>query len=111
MISAVHTRIIADDVDEVLNDVGETLQSLAGSTVLVTGARGFLCSYFLETVAALNDRKVAPPCRVLAVDNLRTGVSERLSHLAERPDVVFIDADVSKPIDYEDSIDWIIHGA
>ena len=40
MISAVHTRIIADDVAGVLDDVGETLRSLAGSTVLVTGARG-----------------------------------------------------------------------
>jgi UDP-glucuronate decarboxylase len=111
MIGACHTSIIASDVDEVLDDVGTNLRVLAGSTLLVTGARGFLCSYFLETVAALNDRGLDPPCRVLAADNLRTGASERLSHLTGRPDIQFLDVDVSQPIQFDGAVDWIIHGA
>jgi len=109
--SACHTGVIAEDVDAVLDDVGGTLTALRGTTLLVTGAQGFLCSYFVETVAALNDRGLDPPCRVVAADNLRTGVSERLSHLTGRPDIVFRHVDVSRPVDFGERVDWIIHGA
>ncbi len=111
MVGACHTSIVAEDAEAVVDDVEACLRALAGSTLLVTGARGFLCSYFVETIAALNDRGLDPPCRVVAADNLRTGTSERLAHLAGRRDVVFVDADVSKPLDLGTSVDWIIHGA
>jgi len=62
-------------------------------------------------IAALNDRGLDPPCHVIALDNLRTGASQRLAHLNGRRDVTFIDADVSQPVQIDRRIDWIVHGA
>ena len=67
--------------------------------MLVTGGSGFLCSYLLETVAYLNDTACEQPCRVISVDNLRSGVAGRVAHLADRPDFRFLSHDVSQPLD------------
>jgi dTDP-glucose 4,6-dehydratase/UDP-glucuronate decarboxylase len=101
---------IAADVEEVIARVGEPLQKLSGATLLVTGAGGFLCSYFADTVAALNERVLRPRCQVIALDNFRVGLPERLAHLDGRADVTFVRQDVAQPLDVG-PVDWIIHGA
>lgn len=111
MSKARSTSIIAEDIEGILLELREPLQALRGATLLVTGAGGFLCSYFVETVAALNETGLQPPCRVLAVDNLRTGVSRRFAHLQGRKEFHFLRHDVSLPLDLDQRVDWIIHGA
>ena len=81
MTATTNRTIIAEDIEFILQDLGGPLSQFSGSTILITGAAGFLCSYFVETLAALNDSGLNPPCRVLAVGNLRTSVPERLLHL------------------------------
>jgi dTDP-glucose 4,6-dehydratase/UDP-glucuronate decarboxylase len=103
--------IVAEDIELILQDVGNPLSRLSGSTVLITGASGFLCSYLVETLAALNDSGLHPPCHVLAADNLRTSVPERLAHLEGRGDVLFLRQDITLPFDPARPVDWIIHGA
>ncbi|MGH7619076.1 MAG: NAD-dependent epimerase/dehydratase family protein [Gemmatimonadaceae bacterium] len=103
--------VIDEDVERILADLPDPSRNLAGTTVLVTGAAGFLCSYIVETVAAINAAGLNPPCRVIAVDNLITGVSKRLGHLAGRPDVRFLEHDITRPLDLGERVDWIIHGA
>jgi dTDP-glucose 4,6-dehydratase/UDP-glucuronate decarboxylase len=105
--------VIQEDIEIILADLGEKLEALAGTTLLVTGGSGFLCSYFLDTVAALNDRGLSPRCRLIAIDNFKTGLPERIAHLSGRPDIQFIQHDVSQPLPYagEMGVDWIIHGA
>jgi dTDP-glucose 4,6-dehydratase/UDP-glucuronate decarboxylase len=104
-------KIIQQDVHEICLELKETLGPLSGTTLLVTGGSGFLCSYLLETVAHLNDRFFDQPCRLITVDNLRSGVSERTEHLVKRPDFRFIDHDISEPLDFEEPVHWIVHGA
>jgi UDP-glucuronate decarboxylase len=87
------------------------LQPLAGTTLLITGGSGFLCSYLLDILAYLNDRVLPKPCRVISVDNLRSGVSQRVAHLAKRPDFRFIDHDIAQPLDFGEPVHRIIHGA
>src|SRR5579883_992791 len=103
--------IVAADVQTILDDVGTAMDSLRGTTLLVTGGSGFLCSYFVETIAALNARREGPPCRLIVVDNLRTGIASRLAHLADRADIQFVQQDVSAALDLGETVDWIIHGA
>jgi len=105
------TSIVAEDIAAILQELRDRLQILRGTTLLVSGASGFLCSYFLETIAALNEMEPNPPCRVLAVDNLRTGVSERPAHLQGRKEFRFLQHDVSLPLELDEEVDWIIHGA
>ncbi len=87
------------------------MQPLAGSTLLVTGGSGFVCSYLLDTVGHLNDHVFRQACRVISVDNLRTGVPQRVRHLIGRPDFRFVDHDISQPLALGEKVDWIIHGA
>ncbi len=101
---------IGADVDEIIRRLGGRLEKLSGTTLLVTGASGFLCSYFVETIAGLNESGLRPRCRVLAVDNLKVGPPDRLAHLAGREDVRFIRHDVTRPLD-AGAVDWVIHGA
>lgn len=111
MTIAGNRTIIAEDVERILQELGEQLRLLSGSTVLITGASGFLCSYFVEVLAALNESSLGPPCRVIAVDNLRTSVPERLAHLEGSRGISFVRHDVTLPLDLDQEVDWIIHGA
>lgn len=105
------SSIVAEDARAILDDLGSATDQLAGTTLLVTGGSGFLCSYFVETVAELNDTGKGPRCRVVVVDNLRTGAASRLAGLAGRDDIRFVQHDVSAPLDLGEPVDWIIHGA
>ena len=111
MIAPGSSAIVAEDVRAILDDVGPAMEPLRGTTLLVTGGSGFLCSYFVETIAALNARGDGPACRLIVVDNLRTGTASRLAHLAGRSDVRFVHQDVSAALDPGEPVDWIIHGA
>jgi UDP-glucuronate decarboxylase len=111
MTSVAGRAVIADDIARIVADLPDPSRFFAGTTIVVTGAAGFLCSYLVETIAALNAAGLNPPCQVIAVDNLLTGVSRRLGHLAGRPDVRFLEHDVTRPPAIDERVDWIIHGA
>jgi dTDP-glucose 4,6-dehydratase/UDP-glucuronate decarboxylase len=104
------TSIIREDAEIVCGDLAALLPLLNGTTLLVTGAGGFLCSHFLETIAVFNE-SARPGCRVLAVDNFRTGLAERLSWIGERRDMELRQCDASRQFDPGERVDWIIHGA
>ena len=105
------TSIIRDDLERIGAALDPVLRDLAGTTLLVTGGGGFLCSYFLDVVAWLNDIAGRRPCRIVCVDNFRTGTPDRLAHLAGRPDVRLLEHDITAPLDVDEPVDWIIHGA
>lgn len=105
------TSIIRDDLERIGGALEPVLRELAGTTLLVTGGSGFLCSYFVEVAAWLNDAAGRRPCRVICVDNFHTGTPDRLAHLAERPDVRLLEHDIAAPLDLDEPVDWIIHGA
>ncbi len=103
--------VISNDISEIVSDIGDAFQALSGKTLLVTGGSGFLCSYLLETVAVLNDATPSFSCRVISVDNLRTGLTRRIAHLSGRPEFRFISHDVSEPLELEEPVHYIVHGA
>src|SRR5512147_2416786 len=103
--------VISNDISEIASDLGDVFQALSGKTLLVTGGSGFLCSYLLETVAVLNDATPGLNCRLISVDNLRTGLTRRIAHLGGRPDFRFISHDVSQPLELDEPVHYIIHGA
>lgn len=105
------TSIIREDAQLIVAEMGEALQVLADTTLLITGGGGFLCSYFLDVAATLNDSGMRPPLRVIALDNFRSGLTERIEHLSGRSDIQLVRRDVSAPFQIDEPVDWIIHGA
>jgi len=61
--------------------------------VLVTGGAGFIGSHLCE--------ELMRDCKVICVDNFCTGSESNIDHLLHNPDFVFINHDMSEPIDLE----------
>ena len=72
--------------------------------VLITGAAGFLGSH-------LCDRFIKEGMHVIAMDNLITGDKRNIEHLFNLPQFEFILHDVTKHINIEGKIDFILHFA
>ncbi len=72
--------------------------------VLITGGAGFLGSH-------LCDRFLAEGHQVIAMDNLITGKTANIEHLAGRDDFLFVKHDVTNYIYIEGSLDAILHFA
>lgn len=70
--------------------------------ILVTGGAGFIGSH-------LCDRLLEKEHSVIALDNLITGSTDNIAHLAGRSDFQFIKHDVTEYIYIHGSIDFIFH--
>jgi len=105
------TSVIRDDARRVATDLAEELRPLAGTTLLLTGAGGFLGGFILDVVAAWNREAGERACRVLALENFRTGLPERVRHLVDDAHIEFVSHDVSRPYTSTAAVDWIIHAA
>src|SRR4030088_547061 len=71
---------------------------------VVTGGAGFLGSH-------LSDRLIAEGFRVIAMDNLITGSTDNIAHLAESQDFQFIRHNVSEFIFVPGKVDYVFHFA
>lgn len=103
--------MVAEDAAHICRRTGKGLDRLAGRTVLIAGGAGFLPSYLVDALAHANRHVLEEPCRVLCVDNLRTGVAGRLAHLNGRDDIVFVNRDLIEPLEPDEPVDYIVHGA
>ncbi len=72
--------------------------------VLITGGAGFLGSH-------LSDRFLAEGHTVVAMDNLVTGNTDNIAHLAGNPNFLFIKHDVTNYIYVDGPVDAILHFA
>ncbi len=72
--------------------------------ILITGAAGFLGSH-------LCDKFINEGFNVIAMDNFITGSSKNISHLLTHPNFEFIEHDVTKYIDINGKLDYILHFA
>ena len=73
-------------------------------TAVVTGGAGFLGSH-------LSDRLLAEGFKVIAIDNLITGNTDNIEHLAGNPDFKFIRHNVSEYIFVPGPVDYVFHFA
>ncbi|MET0588134.1 MAG: NAD-dependent epimerase/dehydratase family protein [Novosphingobium sp.] len=106
-----YSRVTQQDIGELLTDLRAVLPAFSGTTVLVSGAGGFLMSYVVETLLAWNETGGGAPCRVIALDNFKTGLPERLAHLEGTSHFRLMRHDISTPLDVDEQVHWIVHGA
>ncbi len=72
--------------------------------ILITGAAGFLGSH-------LCDRFIKEGYAVLAMDNLITGRKKNIEHLLDNSNFTFIEHDVTKHIEIDGDLDYVLHFA
>jgi dTDP-glucose 4,6-dehydratase len=72
--------------------------------ILITGGAGFIGSH-------LGERMLAEGHTVIAMDNLITGSTRNIEHLAGRDDFMFIKQDVTNYIYIEGPVDAVLHFA
>ncbi|MDD5428960.1 MAG: SDR family oxidoreductase [Candidatus Omnitrophica bacterium] len=73
-------------------------------TVLITGGAGFLGSHLCELFLAKGHR-------VICVDNLLTGKTANIRHLAKNKDLEFVKQDVSKALGVPGPVNYVLHFA
>ena len=71
---------------------------------IISGAAGFLGSH-------LCDRLLAEGMEVTGVDNLLTGDLRNIAHLRRNAKFRFLKKDVSKPLEFQQKVDYVIHAA
>lgn len=102
--------LLDSDIDEIVNELGDTTGAFSGKTVLITGGRGFLGRYFVATFAAMNASSLESPVNLIVLDNLITAGAAGES-APEIDHVEFIDHDVTKVFEPDREIDYIINAA
>jgi len=102
--------IIQEDLESLLAaDLPWT--ELAGKTVLVTGANGFLPAYMVETFLYLNEHTSSEKIKIIGLVRNQEKASNRFCLYQEKTDLKLIVQDVCSPILLDEKIDYIIHAA
>jgi nucleoside-diphosphate-sugar epimerase len=105
--------VIRTDLDQLRDDLGDVLPSLAGRRLLITGGAGFLGYYLVHAVADWN-RNARPSDRVdlTICDNLVRGTPAWLEEVQREPAIRLVVADASRPLPGDvGPFEWVIHAA
>jgi dTDP-glucose 4,6-dehydratase/UDP-glucuronate decarboxylase len=104
-------KIIREDIRHIIESIGQTFLQLSGKTILITGADGFIPSYFVDTVLILNETILKKnPAKLIVLTHHEITKNSRLNHCPTIPEINILVGDVST-IDLPRHIDIIIHGA
>lgn len=104
-------RVVSKDIDRILStSIDWTI--LENSTVLVTGAGGFIASYLIYTLLEL--RKVLDEGRcplVIGIVRNISGARKRFRQYLDSPKFRLIEQDVCDPLSEDIRVNYIIHAA
>lgn len=102
---------VPEDIDRIVKDLGDVADDFAGKTILLGGGRGFLGRYFQAVIERLDAVRLKDnPCHLIAVDNLATSAWSKSSP-DEAAHTTFLKGDVSKPIEYDGPVDFVVNAA
>jgi UDP-glucuronate decarboxylase len=103
-------KLLETDMVEVARSLGAAAHALAGKTVVMTGARGFLGRHFTQVFAYLNDNVLEKPCNFVGFDNFVASRADEADE-APHPHVRFEKRDVIQPLSWDGPLDYVIHAA
>lgn len=103
-------RIETEDLIRITSDYGLSWEQLAGKTVLVTGASGFLPSYMVETLVFLNETR-GLGIQIIALVRSQKNFEKRFSHCLDHPSLGCVVQDISQPLETSQRVDYVIHAA
>jgi nucleoside-diphosphate-sugar epimerase/SAM-dependent methyltransferase len=101
-------KIVEEDIENIVGDLGDLARQFNGKTVLITGGAGFLGKYLVNTLIHLNNNLLEIPCKIIVLDNFITGFKDAFE---EHEHLKVLERDISKPLEVKDNIDYIMHAA
>tara|TARA_B100000989_G_scaffold246712_1_gene193910 strand:+ start:4461 stop:5522 length:1062 start_codon:yes stop_codon:yes gene_type:complete len=102
--------LLDSDLGEIINNLGNEIDSFSGKTVLLTGGRGFLGRYFTSFFDKINRECLKKPSKIIILDNLITAGKEG-KRIPNYKNITFKNHNVIEPYDINHPIDYIIHAA
>jgi len=90
------------EVKEIIANLGDVREKVAGKTVLVTGGAGFLGSWLCDVLVELN-------ANVICLDSLASGLESNISDLMTKDNFAFIRHDITVPIFFDEDLDAVLH--
>lgn len=105
-------EVVDADLDWICQAVGDDIDSLGGSQLLMTGGAGFLGYYMVQTVVHWNRHHTTQPIEMVVADNYFRGVPEWLVDLEDHEHLRLVKHDIIEPLPagLRDA-DSIIHAA
>ena len=106
-------EVVETDLAYICDGLKDEFRQMAGSTLLITGAAGFLGHYLLQGALYWNDRRSGGArMRVVALDNFVRGVPGWLGELRGRTDLEVLAHDITQPLPGSiGPADYIVHAA
>ncbi len=98
------------DIEEVVDSPKYNFEALKNKTVFITGASGLIGSQIVRTLACYN-RKKGMNTKIVALVRNKEKAKEKFGSLINRNNIEICQGDVTKPIEYNGKVDYIIHGA
>lgn len=104
-----YTQLYLDDLKKVQKAV-PNLDKLAGSSVLITGAGGMICSAMVDFLLSLNETQDMEIQIYVAARN-KQKICERFGTYADDENFHYVFYDATKPLEMTAEFDYMIHGA
>src|SRR5207302_1205270 len=102
--------MITEQIETIIDEVGVPMGKFEGKTVLISGACGFLGSWFVSIFQYLNQNVFQKPCTVYAIDTFIASDSKNgIVNITDK-NIIFMTNDISK-INIPSKIDYTIHAA
>ena len=103
--------IIKQDIKIIAETIKDEARKLERKRLLISGGAGFIGSYIVSTIYYLNKRVFNYPCQVISVDNYITGKERNIFGERSDSNFTFVEHDITKPLNLQEKIDYIIHAA
>ena len=105
-------RVIREDLDHIVRTCHGEMSKLSGSSLLLTGATGFVGRYFVESVVRFNEISGAPPCTVTLPTRRPELLMARYRTQVEASELVIVEWGEGHSIDLPGRRwDYVVHAA
>ena len=101
---------LPNDIDQIIDGLGDAASLFAGKTLLITGGLGFLGRYFTAVFKRLNEVRYDRPCRMVVLDNLITSRGRAAPPVDLANGEVHLH-DITEPFECDEPIDYVLHVA
>lgn len=102
-------KIVAEDIERILS-APLPWDDFSGTSILVSGAAGFLPAYMVETLLTLNTR-LSKPCKVIGLVRNMGRAAQRFVNYADDSNLSLRIHDIRNPLHPSPAVDFIIHAA